>query len=36
MGSSAGATSSMWIGFFDDMADINSNDPLKESLQKFH
>ena len=28
MGSSAGATSSMWLGFFDDMADLNSNDPI--------
>ena len=28
MGSSAGATSSMWLGFFDDMAKLNSNDPI--------
>lgn len=34
MGSSAGATSSMWIGFFDDMADINSNDPIERESTK--
>ena len=28
MGSSAGATTSMWLGFFDDMAKLNSNDPI--------
>ena len=29
MGSSAGATSSLWLGFFDDMAQLNSNDPIE-------
>ena len=29
MGSSAGATSSLWLGFFDDMAQPNSNDPIE-------
>ena len=28
MGSSAGATSSLWIGFNDDMSDNNSDDPI--------
>ncbi len=25
----AGATSSLWLGFFDDMAQLNSNDPIE-------
>ena len=29
MGSSAGATSSLWLGFFDDMAQLNSDDPIE-------
>ena len=29
MGSSAGATSSLWIGFNDDMSDNNSDDPIE-------
>ena len=29
MGSSAGATSSLWLGFFDDMAQLNSSDPIE-------
>ena len=34
MGSSAGATSSLWIGFSDDMSDKNSDDPiLRESTR---
>ena len=28
MGSSSGATISLWLGFFDDMADQNSKDPI--------
>ena len=30
MGSSAGATSSLWIGFNDDMSDNNSDDPIEK------
>ena len=34
MGASAGATSSLWIGFQDDMSDQNSSDPiLRESTK---
>ena len=34
MGSSAGATSSLWLGFFDDMADLKSTDPVERESSR--